>query len=319
MKKIISNIILLFLLFIAPKNLFADCSETGDCYDVNYATFTGDFREGGDADTAERLLGNTSYHAFGIIQNNVPRIFIGSGTRNGGYSLNDSTPSTAGYVGIWTDGVTQIPQYPLDVWGQFRSTGSAYLATSTGNVGIGTTQATSKLDILGGSVTVRGSGAALGVAGTITANSFSGDGSGLTGIIASASTENSTHTFVITGFGSVFVATDSFIPISGAFQTLAKTTWNIIELQPFTLNTSTVGSSIFRLAHSSVTDNSNYFTYISPYLEVSTGNRYGIWTSTKFTINAGTSFSLHTTTVPAVGNTPENYGVMGRFWSVREQ
>ena len=80
-----------------------------------------------------------------------------------------------GNVGVGTD----APAYGLDLWGVFRSTSSAYLATSGGNVGIGTAGPSSKLEISGGSVTVRGTNAGLIVG---TSQFVSVPGSGLTGI-----------------------------------------------------------------------------------------------------------------------------------------
>ena len=72
-------------------------------------------------------------------------------------------PTNTGNVGVGT----QNPTGRLDVRGPFVTTGTVNLAGSNGNVGIGTlSTGSSLLDIFGGSVTIRGSGAALSVNGT---------------------------------------------------------------------------------------------------------------------------------------------------------
>lgn len=166
LKKIILAAPLLLTLLVGA-NLWATPFE------VSIATFNGDFTDGGDFESAERLIGNSSStgHGFGILHQNYVRIYIASGTRAGGYSATSSTPGTAGYVGIWTDGVTQIPQYHLDVWGKFRSTSSAFLATANGQVAVGTTAPSGLFRVYGGSVTIDGPGAGLVVFGPTT---FSG-------------------------------------------------------------------------------------------------------------------------------------------------
>jgi len=143
-----------FLIFLSVLIPVSICSSTvrADISEVEYSTFTGDFPDGGKYEVAEQLIGGASWFGFGILQGNLVRVFVSSGTNDGTYTPANSTPTTAGYVGIWTDGITQIPQYHLDVWGIIRSTDGAYFATSQGNVGIGTTNPEAKFHVVGSSV-----------------------------------------------------------------------------------------------------------------------------------------------------------------------
>lgn len=119
------------LLFALHAKASADCNE------VFFSTCVGDFADGGDEEAAARLLGNVNNHSLGILEGNKLSIFIASGSRVG-YDWSQSTPSRAGYVGIWYNGLNQFPAYHLDVNGEFRSTNSAHLATNWGGVDIGT-------------------------------------------------------------------------------------------------------------------------------------------------------------------------------------
>ena len=160
-----------------------------ECFEINMSTCVGDFANGGDTETAERLLGNISTYGLGFIQNNKISIYISSGTRIG-YDQARGTPTSAGKVGIWTDGISQFPQYHLDINGVLRSTDSAYFVTGTTNyVAIGTTSATSRLDVFNGSITVRGNNAGIWsqfgvVATTYSFTSVTANPSAPTGAIA---------------------------------------------------------------------------------------------------------------------------------------
>lgn len=136
------------------------------CVEVSLSTCVGDFADGGDLETSNRLLGNTSAYSLGIIQDNKPRIWISSGSDT---IAGRTNTITAGFVGIHMKATAgQIPQHHLDVYGRIRSTGSAYFATSSGAVAIGvnaSTAAGSLVDVRGGSVTIHGPNAGLRVVG----------------------------------------------------------------------------------------------------------------------------------------------------------
>jgi len=119
-----------------------------DTKEVEYSTFTGDFPDGGKYETGEQLIGGASWYGFGFLQGNLVRVYIASGSNDGTYG-GASTPGTAGYVGIWVDGITEMPQHHLDVWGRIRSTGSAYFAVYQGSVGIKTSNPKADLDVNG--------------------------------------------------------------------------------------------------------------------------------------------------------------------------
>lgn len=140
----------LFLAFILISGLAAarPAFLSASCVEVSISTCVGDFANGGDYESAGRLLGNASWYGFGILQGNLVRVYIASGIP-AGYDYTHSTPTRAGFIGIAMDGVSQQPQYHLDVWGMIRSTAGAYFATSTGSVGIGTTNPAYKLDVNG--------------------------------------------------------------------------------------------------------------------------------------------------------------------------
>ena len=103
--------------------------------EVSLSTFTGDFSEGGDPETDHRLLGNTSFHALGFLQDNRVRVVISSGH----FWNTSSTPATAGYVGIATDWNLDIdaPQQMLDVRGFIRSTSGFIFADGSQQVTAG--------------------------------------------------------------------------------------------------------------------------------------------------------------------------------------
>ena len=308
------------------------------CVEINLSTCVGDFAEGGDSEIAGRVLGNANTYYFSIIQGNYPRIFIASGTRQGGYG-GAATPTTAGYVGIWTNGTTQIPQYIFDIWGTLRSTDSAFFATSngmvgigtipvnsnfifivgsntvvvtrTGNFGVGTSSPTSKFQILDGSMTVIGSVPEIGVNGTGANIKINGNP-----VLTTQTVVITTFTTALPIPGVISVATSPFVAIPGAKLNTARSTWNIIEVQIYCVTPSTVGATFFRLAGSTVTDGSTVFSYLSSTIEVSTSSNYSNWTSISSTTwNAQMTVTPHVVQVPtAAGNSTEECECNIRYW-----
>jgi hypothetical protein len=82
---------------------------------------------------------HNNYSAPGTLE------FLGSTSSTGNPTTTRMALDSNGNVGI----STLSPAYKLDVNGDLRSLNSAYFATSTGGVGIGTTTATTKLTIQG--------------------------------------------------------------------------------------------------------------------------------------------------------------------------
>lgn len=108
---------------------------------------------------------------------------------------------------------------------ELRSQNAGALATDMhigSKVGIGTVVPGSLLDISGGSVTIRGTNAALGVVGSsVNASSFFGDGSHLTGIGFSSTTYAVAHS---SGFVDPATASTSYVAVSGSSITITNTT-----------------------------------------------------------------------------------------------
>lgn len=103
-----------------------------------------------------QLINGTVVFGDGSIQNTAAGSSVWS--TNGTHIY----PTNTGNVGVGT----QNPTARFDVRGAMVTTGTVNLAGSNGNVGIGTlTTGTSLLDIVGGSVTIRGSGTGLSVIG----------------------------------------------------------------------------------------------------------------------------------------------------------
>lgn len=138
------------------------------------------------------------------------------------------------------------------------------------------------------------------------------------GGVAGAATANSTFTFRLGVGGEVFIATNVFIPVAGAYGTIGKSTWNIIDVRPYTLDVSSVARTSMRVAVSSATGGANVWAYRTQELHVSTNNKWGVWYSTAFPIMYNESFALHITTIPASGTLPSNFGVLLRVWKEPE-
>lgn len=303
------------------------------CYEVSISTCVGDFANGGDAETGPRLLGNTSGYSLAFIQNSRARIFIASGAASGQVS---SAP-TAGYVGIFYDGITQFPQYTLDIAGMVRSTDSALFATTTGYVAIGTIPVagpayTSFYFLIGnGTFTVQRNGqisinglappgdARFYVNGKSSATAYYGDGSNLTGISAGgggSAPVNSTDSVVLyRSGGQVSYATYPFVAVQGLSGPLSPcATFWFLSLQAYTMEPSSVAVTKFQIVKS--TSNSGAFPYTNwgPQIHSSTGTAFGVSISTTLPFFAGETYALHIDSVPISGKQATTYGIVGRRW-----
>jgi len=144
---------------------------------------------------------------------------------------------------------------------------------------------------------------------------YRGDGSALTGISA-GSTGFSTKTYTFLAGGDVFLATNTFSPL-GLSDTVSKSTWNIIDVRSEVTYKDTNNSIRFQLAWSTaLTGGYNSWTYVTPQVEIATGNTYSNWISTAFIIKPDVRFALHCTT--AGSNTASQYRWKMRYWAQDE-
>lgn len=157
-------------------------------------TATLDVYGGGDTpDIVAKIQGLSTNSAFiQFTQNGAARFFTGNRYKGGADLFiigNSITPQDTFLINHSTNriaigGHTDTPAYLLSIGGTLQNTTSAYFSTDSGNVGIGTTTATYKIDVNG---TARVSGTELrldnGTSGTINiysatpkVNFFSGGG-----------------------------------------------------------------------------------------------------------------------------------------------
>lgn len=266
LKRILSSLITLSaLLFFLPEICHATCQE------VSISTCVGDFANGGDNETGSRLLGNTSGYSLGFLEANKVRIFITSGTNPGQVS---SAP-TAGYVGIWTDGISQFPKFHLDVWGNTRTTGTLILGTTVptltnlpnyyflvengtasimrnGNVGINTLTPTSRFEVKDGSATINGGG--LRVTGDIKTESSITfpDGSVQTSAgVGAGSVGRSTSTWwITTSQGPVFLSTITNFGAGGSTFQTGPDTYTISKVWGSCAQASSMTVTVLKIAYS---------------------------------------------------------------------
>lgn len=131
-------------------------------------------------------------------------------------------------------------------------------------------------------------------------------------------TTPSTMTATRSSGGDVFIASANFISIPNLFYTTGFSTWQVIAVQAFTLNTSTAGSTFFRLARTTATDNGQPFNYISPVVEVATATKYSTWISTSFQLQFNETYSVHITSHYEAGTRAANFGFKLRYWKISE-
>lgn len=146
--------------------------------------------------------------------------------------------------------------------------------------------------------------------GTLTVNVSTGVGTGTGASVIS------TFTWVIKAGGDVYLSTNSFIPIPGAYGVVGKSTINVIEVQPFTLYASSVGWTSFNVAICTQTLGfATTWYYGIKNSTVGVNSKYGVWVSTAFRLYKDWAFSLHTTSVTtAPGAVAAEYGMKMRGW-----
>lgn len=231
-------------MFFLPEILRAECQE------VSMSTCVGDFANGGDDETGPRLLGNTSGFSLGFLQNNKVRIFMSSGIL--------PSDTAQGYIGIFTDGISQFPKFHLDVWGNLRTTGTLILGTTVPSLNQGVTNyymmvQNNVFNIQrNGQVAINASSAPTGaqfyVNGPSSATTYYGDGSNLTGITIPAqgitSLNGSTFTKCL-NIPSAFISTITAYGIPGAYLPPSPSTITIYSMWASAVAASTVGWTRF--------------------------------------------------------------------------
>lgn len=128
----------------------------------------------------------------------------------------------------------------------------------------------------------------------------------------------STFTFVLKGSGSVFRATNTFIPIPEAFNVVDKSTINVTEVQSFNLKTSSRGWASYNIAVSTqrLSPVTTWYYAIND-STVGTNSRYSVWTSTQFRLYPDYQYALHITSVSSRtggGDVHGEYGIKLRGW-----
>lgn len=127
-----------------------------------------------------------------------------------------------------------------------------------------------------------------------------------------------TFTYHFVSGGDVFLATNTFIPISGMFDSVDKSTFGVFEIQAFTIFPSTIGSTMFRLAKTTSTNVGTPFTLLSSTAEVTANNKYSNWVSTSFYLYPNDVFSVHITSVQSgPGLQASEYGFKFRYWKLQ--
>lgn len=158
----------------------------------------------------------------------------------------------------------------------------------------------------------------LTVGGNVTATAFSGNGSALTNLPATETVSPSTKTYTFIGDGDVVTSTQSFSPL-GLSDSVSKSTWNVIDVMAAVTHVGDTQSTRFRLAWSTaLTGGHNNWSYVTPQVEITTGNNYSNWISTAFRIVPNTHFSLHCTTAPVIGTIPSQFRFKMRYWAEDE-
>lgn len=282
--------------------------------EVSMSTFTGDFSDGGDNETDHRLLGNTSGYSLSLIQNNKVRVHISSGRSDG----QVSSATTAGYVGFFTDGLTQFPKYHIDVWGNMRATGTIVIGT-TQPVTSGVNSTTNYYLIAGtvthitrtGNIKI-GSVVGCDALGTDSnGNIICGSGGG-----GSASVGNATQTVVFGHLPShVFLATSPFVAAKGLTRPLSigTTFWSISQ-QGYTTDISSVGVIKFQIVKSTSTQGAYPFTNWGDQIHTATMSSFGVPTSSAIPFFPTERYELHIDSIPISGTPPSGVGVLLRGW-----
>lgn len=130
----------------------------------------------------------------------------------------------------------------------------------------------------------------------------------------------SSFTWTLASGGDVYLATNSLIPIPGAYGVVGKSTINVTSVQPFTLIPSTRGWSSFNIARSTQMTRLNQgATWQYTIVDATAGvnETYGLWVSTNFQLYPNYFFFLVTTSVTSNlggGASAQEYGMKMRGW-----
>lgn len=128
---------------------------------------------------------------------------------------------------------------------------------------------------------------------------------------------NSTFPYTMGSGGDVFRATNTFVPVPGASYFASVATETTYSFQAFTLAPSTVGSTFFKVAKASASNDagiSTSWTYVSPHMEVATGTVWSQVYSSAVRLNPGESFALHVTSYAVTGRTAAEFGLKIQRW-----
>lgn len=191
---------------------------------------------------------------------------------------------------------------------------------NSSGLGVGTANTTSRVDIVGGSLTIRGASNGLRVASLSSCDTIDTNAAGdfVCGADGGGTTVTpSTFPYTRGRTGPVFISSANFQD-SGVYYHVGMATANVVRSRAFTHKTSTAGSTFFQIVRTTATDNGSPFNRLSALIEVATGNAYSVWNSSAFTFNPGERYSVQITSHYAYGNLAEDWGMEWEQWFINQ-
>lgn len=158
------------------------------------------------------------------------------------------------------------------------------------------------------SASITGAGVTVSINGGTAAIVIAGGGGG---------SASGVSTFTWTGSidGDVGIGSNTFSG-TGAWTEIGRSTWNVIEVQVCNIRSSTVGTTTYNVAYSTMIDGTDKstWTFIATLTIPSFGTESNWVVPTTTVLNFRTAIALHVTAIPASGLMPVGEELKVRYW-----